>query len=868
VPGRLPCDPCRLSWNPANSYLSCIYWKKMPIERIVSIWNSDPDILGNITAWQTQAAVPAQWEALPADLHPSIVRALSYNHIERLYSHQATAWRQIREGNHIVVVTGTSSGKTLCYNLPVLDHLARDPLSRALYLFPTKALAQDQLQNLERLVTRLDDQPSAILPNIYDGDTPSNSRSTIRTKARLILSNPDMLHTGILPHHTLWAEFFRQLQFVVIDEVHTYRGVFGSHVANLIRRLKRITHFYGSQPQFILTSATIANPADFCERLIEAPICLIDRDGSAHGERNFLIYNPPIVNREVGLRRSSLLESVRLTSDLLTQQVQTLVFSRTRRSVELILSYLRAQINDPKEVRGYRSGYLAAERREIERGLRQGTTRAVVATNALELGIDIGGVDAIVLAGYPGTIAATLQQAGRAGRKSEPSLAVLVTSPDALDQFLAHHPEYILNRSPEHALIQPDHILIVLNHIRCAAFELPFENGESFGKLGAETVSGYLEYLESAGILHQSRGRYFWMADQYPANTISLRSSSPDSILLEVEDDGIWTTIGQVDQGSAYWMVHPEAVYLHEGQQYIVENLDLDKKIAFLKPLSLDYYTEPMQESTVEKIATLKEEQVVGGGKAYGELMITNQVTGFKKVKWLTREVLGTGMLDLPATQLNTTGFWLWLDSKSVDRLQGEGLWTNSPNDYGPSWPRQRIRTLERDQHRCQICGALEINAPHHVHHKKPFRTFPSAEAANQLENLITVCPSCHRKIEQAVQMRSGLAGLAYVLGKLAPLFLMCDERDLGVTADPQSSLADGQPAAIIYDNIPAGIGLSEQLYDLYEELVNRAFEVVSTCDCTDGCPSCVGPAGENGAGGKRETLAIFSILREPAPKV
>jgi DEAD/DEAH box helicase domain-containing protein len=778
------------------------------------------------------------------------------------------AWEQAQAGNHIVIVTGTSSGKTLCYNLPVLDRLLRDPLSRALYLFPTKALAQDQLQNLEKLVKRTDDHASPIFPQIYDGDTPSSARSTIRTRSRLILSNPDMLHTGILPHHTIWAEFFRHLQFVIIDEVHTYRGVFGSHVANLIRRLKRITKFYGCQPQFILTSATIANPSDFVERLIEAPICLINRDGAAHGERNFLIYNPPVVNREVGLRRSSLLESVRLTSDLLAQGVQTLVFSRTRRSVELILSYLRTQTNEPMLVRGYRSGYLAAERREIERGLRHGTTRAVVATNALELGIDIGGVEAIVLAGYPGTIAATLQQAGRAGRKSEASLAILVTSADALDQFLAHHPEYILNRSPEHALIQPDHLLIVLNHIRCAAFELPFETGESFGKLGANIVAEYLQYLETSGILHQSGGRYFWMADQYPANDISLRSTSPDSVLLEVEDGGVWKTIGQVDQASAYWMVHPEAVYLHEGQQYIVETLDLEKKIAFLQPLHLDYYTEPLQESTVEKTSTLKENPIPGGGKAYGELIITNQVTGFRKVKWLTREVLGTGMLDLPTTQLITTGFWLWLDSESVDRLQVEGLWTNAPNDYGPTWPQQRLRALERDHHRCQICGALEINAPHHVHHKTPFRTFPSTEAANTLENLITVCPSCHRKVEQAVQMRSGLAGLAYVLGKLAPLFLMCDEHDLGVTSDPQSSLADGQPVAIIYDNIPAGIGLSEQLYDLHEELVSRAFEIVSTCDCEDGCPSCVGPAGENGAGGKRETLAIFSMLRGTDRKV
>ncbi len=651
----------------------------MTIEKILTTWKSDPGIIENITAWQTQPAILARWEVLPAGIHPSLAEALSYNGFDRLYSHQVEAWEQARAGRHLGIVTGTSSGKTLCYNLPVLDRLLREPLSRALYLFPTKALAQDQLQNLEKLTSRVDDQASPILPGIYDGDTPSSARSTIRTRSRLILSNPDMLHTGILPHHTLWEEFFRHLQFVIIDEVHTYRGVFGSHIANVIRRLKRICRFYGSQPQFILTSATIANPSDFAERLIEAPICLINRDGAAHGERNFLIYNPPVVNREVGLRRSSLLEGVRLTGYLLSQGVQTLVFSRTRRSVELILSYLRTQTNDFAIVRGYRSGYLAAERREIERGLRHGTARVVVATNALELGIDIGGVDAIVLAGYPGTIAATLQQAGRAGRKSEPSMAILVASADPLDQFLAHHPEYILSRSPEHALIQPDHLLIVLNHLRCAAFELPFETGESFGKLGADIVTEYLHFLEASGFLHLSCGRYFWMADQYPANGISLRSSSPDSVLLEVEDEGSWKTIGQVDQVSAYWMVHPEAVYLHEGQQYIVEKLDIEKKIAFLRPLHLDYYTEPLQEITVEKTSTLKENRVTGGGKAYGELIITNQVTGFKKLKWVTREVLGTGMLDLPSTQLSTTGFWLWLDSELGGTFANRGLVDKRP---------------------------------------------------------------------------------------------------------------------------------------------------------------------------------------------
>ena len=470
--------------------------------------------------------------------------------------------------------------------------------------------------------------------------------------------------------------------------------------------------------------------------------------------------------------------------------------------------------------------------------------------------------------GYPGTIASTRQEAGRAGRKTDTALSVLVASADPLDQFLAHHPQYLFDRSPEQALIQPDHLLIVLNHLRCAAFELPFRKGDPFGTLSAENVAEYLSFLENSGVLHQSRERFYWMADQYPANTISLRSTTPETFLLQVEEEGLHRTIGQVDQASAYWMVHPEAVYLHEGQQYLVNNLDIEKKIAYLQPFHLDYYTEPLQDTTVEKKTTLKTDQVQGGGKAYGDMVVTNTVTGYRRIKWVTHEMLGSGPLDLPSVQLVTMGYWLWLDENTVDRLKSEGLWTNAPNDYGPNWPLQRKRVLERDQYRCQVCGSLEIENGHHIHHKKPFRSFSNPEEANNLTNLVTLCPSCHRKVEQAVRIRSGLAGVSFLVGKLAPLFLMCDEHDLGVSSDPQSSLTDGQPTVIIYDNIPGGLGLSEHLYDLHDELVSRAFETVTTCDCLDGCPSCVGPGGENGMGGKRETLAIFSILKDNTRKV
>jgi DEAD/DEAH box helicase domain-containing protein len=836
---------------------------------------------------------PAQFAPFPDDLHPALVDTLRARGIGALYTHQATAWQRAQAGQHPVVGTGTASGKTLCYNLPVLDRLLRDPKARALYLFPTKALAQDQKDALRQLLVALEEEPTIRIAT-YDGDTPAQARPAIRATACLVISNPDMLHTGVLPHHTLWADFFRHLQFVVIDEMHAYRGVFGSHVANVLRRLKRITRFYGSSPQFILTSATIANPTELAEQLIEEPVVLVDDDGAARGASHFLIYNPPVVNRDIGLRRSALLESVRLAGDLLQHEVQTIVFARARRTVELILRYLRRSLPSPAngrgaggegQVRGYRSGYLPRQRREIERGLREGRVRAVVATNALELGIDIGGMGAAVLTGYPGTIAGTWQQAGRAGRQKEASLAALVTSANPLDQFLAHHPDYFFDRSPERALVNPDNLLILLGHLRCAAFELPFRVGESFGRVEGARVAELLQFLQETGVLHQSGDKYFWMADQYPAEDVSLRSASPEAVVLQTRGGDEWTTIGQVDHASAHWMVHPGAVYLHEGQAYLVEELDLAQHIAWLRAADVDYYTQPRSETTVRLLDKLDEVEARGATKAHGEIAVTSQVIGFRKVRWFTHEQLGTGEVFLPPTELVTTGYWLALTEETAARLRDQGLWTNDPNDYGPNWPTQRDRARARDGYRCQNCGAPEqgrVLSPvlsetkesskggvlslskgraHHVHHKIPFRAFASYRQANQLSNLMTLCPRCHRRAELVVRMRSGLAGLAFALGHLAPLFLMCDARDVGVHSDPQSPLADGRPAVVIYDQVPAGIGFSERLFELHDELMARAYELVAACECADGCPSCVGPAGEDGLGGKREALAILEAL-------
>jgi DEAD/DEAH box helicase domain-containing protein len=831
----------------------------MSLSVLLSAWRTDPNIASNVAAWRTFPPCLAQFVPFPDNLHPALVDALRVQGIGALYTHQATAWQRVQAGQHPVVVTGTASGKTLCYNLPVLDRLLRDPKARALYLFPTKALAQDQKDALGQLVL---EEGRTVPVATYDGDTSTQARPAIRVTARLVISNPDMLHTGVLPHHTLWANFLRGLQFVVIDEMHAYRGVFGSHVANVLRRLKRIARFYGSSPQFILTSATIANPIELAEQLIEELVVLVNDDGAARGARHFLIYNPPVVNRDLGLRRSALLESVRLAADLLQHGVQTIVFARARQTVELILRYLRRSlVRGEGQVRGYRSGYLPRQRREIERGLREGRVRAVAATNALELGIDIGGMGAAVLAGYPGTIAGTWQQAGRAGRQDEASLAALVTSANPLDQFLARHPDYFFDRSPEQALVNPDNLLILLGHLRCAAFELPFRVGEGFGRVEGARVAEFLQFLQEAGVLHQSGDKYFWMADQYPAEAVSLRSASPEAVLLQARDGDEWTTIGQVDHASAHWMVHPGAVYLHEGQAYLVEELDLVQHIARLRVVDLDYYTEPRNETTVRLLEKLDELEACGATKAHGEIAVTSQVIGFRKVKWFTHEQLGVGEVSLPPTELMTTGYWLTLTEETVERLRNQGLWTSDRNDYGPNWLAQRDRARVRDGYRCQNCGAREQGRAHHVHHKIPFRGFASYRQANQLSNLVTLCSRCHRRAELAVRMRSGLAGLAFALGHLAPLFLMCDARDVGVHSDPQSPLADGQPAVVIYDQVPAGIGFSERLFELHDELMARAYELVAACECTDGCPSCVGPAGEDGLGGKRETLALLEAL-------
>ena len=864
-------------------------------------WQTDHETGPNFSEWRQIPARPARTSALPADMDERLGAMLRAGGIYELYLHQQLSWQHASNGSHVALCTGTASGKSLAYNLPVFQALLQSPSARALYIFPTKALTQDQYEAINSFV-----QPSlgqSIRPAIYDGDTRQSARGQIRSSANLLMTNPEMLHMGILPHHTTWSEFLGQLRYIVIDEIHTYRGVFGSNFANVLRRLRRIAAFYGATPQFIMTSATIANPGELANKLCGSKVELVQEDGAARGEKHFIIYNPPVINAALGLRKSSVSELLRLAQDAMKHNLQTIIFARSRRTVEIILKQLRDSIAkdmratlyfgaeketalSPDAVQGYRSGYLPAERRAIEKGLRDGSVRLVVATNALELGIDIGNLRVAMMLGYPGSIASLLQQAGRAGRGPESSAALMVATAQPLDQYLAHHTDYIFNRSPENALIDPDHMVIFLNHLRCALFELPFKNGETFG---GTDVMEYLEFLVQNQEAYSRNERTFWMADAYPAANVSLRTASPNSIVLQSHEDGPPKVIGQVDLESAYWMVHPHAVYLHAGQQYFVQELDLEGGKAALVPVALDYYTEPKREDEIEHVSTADTAKVAGGDIYRGEIIVHSKVTGFTKKNWVSGEILDMEALQMPETELNTIGYWYVVDAQTVETLASAGLWTNSPNEYGHKWPNTRDAVRKRDAFTCQVCGKVEQDKQHDVHHKSPFREIirlgmaelrlnSGGEAvpvpqelldiANRMDNLVTLCPECHHKAEQNVRMRSGLAGLAYVFQQLAPLFLMCDHEDIGVFFNPEAEFCQGQPAMALFDMVPAGIGFANRLYELHAQLVTESLRLVQECPCEDGCPACVGPAGENGVGGKEESLAILRQMDGQAAKV
>ncbi|MBU6422989.1 MAG: DEAD/DEAH box helicase [Chloroflexota bacterium] len=648
------------------------------LEQILEGLERDATFASMLTRWERRPAVAPRYAPFPAWLDERIVRSLRRRGIEALYSHQAAALDAAHARRHTVVVTPTASGKTLCYDLPVLHEIAKDPSARALFIFPTKALAQDQLGELERLSAEMEIE---LKTYTYDGDTPPQARAAIRSAGHVVITNPDMLHTGVLPHHTKWVKLFESLRYVVLDELHTYRGVFGSNVANVLRRLRRICAFYGSHPTFICTSATIANPEELARRHVEDDVVLIDESGAPQGEKVLAFVQPPVVNAQLGIRRSALLTGRDIAATLLASGIQTICFTRARVQTELLLTYLRARFPEPQwppdVIRGYRGGYLPSERRAIERGLRDGSVRGVVSTNALELGIDIGALQAAVLVGYPGSVASTLQQMGRAGRRGELSAAFLVATSSPTDQYVVQHPGFVLERPPEQGLVNADNLHVLVQHLKCAAFELPFERSERFG---TEDTPGVLGYLDEQGILHEADGRYHWSAQAFPAEAMSLRTASNDNVVIIDTTGGRRRVIGEVDRFAAPVLVHEQAIYLHESRQYQVDRLDWPGGKAYVTEVKVDHYTDAGLSVRVRVLDEFASDGVAKRTgrdrfqRAHGEVLVTALATVYKKLTMYTHENVGWGKIDLPEQELQTTSYWLSLAA-----------------DATPGWPKERI---------------------------------------------------------------------------------------------------------------------------------------------------------------------------------
>jgi len=652
----------------------------MNLEQIIDYLSRDADFQKNLTKWLTFEAREGRYAAFPEGMDERLIKALQKKKIERLYVHQARAYKEVQAGNNVIIVTPTASGKTLSYNLPIFQHILNHPQARALYLFPTKALSQDQVHEAQELVKLLE---APIKTFTFDGDTPADIRRTIRAAGHIVVTNPDMLHQGILPHHTLWIKLFENLKYIVLDEIHAYRGVFGSHLANVLRRLKRLCRFYGSDPQFICSSATIANPKELAENILQEEVVLIDENGAPRGEKHFLFYNPPVVNRELGLRRSVVSEVKQVVRKLLPTGAQIIVFARSRLRVEILVTYLRevarnAHIN-PLLVRGYRGGYLPKERREIERGLKNGSIRVVVSTNALELGIDIGQLDISILAGYPGSVASTWQQSGRAGRGKSTSLTILVASSSPLDQYIIEHPDYFFRKNPESAQLDRENLPILMSHLKCAAFELPFEEGEEFSP---GITSHLLDFLVDERVLRKAEGKYFWMREIYPAEEVSLRSTAAENVVIvdtSVPDPRV---IGEVDLFSAPELIHKDAIYIHDSVQYHVDDLDWDEKKAYVHKVDSDHYTDAITKTDLKVLDILQEKEQENSvyRKFFGEVAVTRVTTGYKKIKFHTHENIGMGRVYLPEMEIQTTAMWwifpdqLFSDPYFKESVIGEGL--------------------------------------------------------------------------------------------------------------------------------------------------------------------------------------------------
>ncbi len=761
-----------------------------------------------ITATRHFPARPPVLVPFPASLDPRIGDALRARGIGELYSHQARAWDLIAKGQNVVVVTPTASGKTLCYNLPALQALVHQPDARILYLFPTKALAQDQLAELEELARQLPEMRMFT----YDGDTPQDARRAVRARANLVLTNPDMLHSGILPHHTKWATLFQNLRYVVIDELHAYRGVFGSHLANVLRRLRRICRHYGSAPQFIMASATIANPGELASRLIGEAVEEITESGAPTGDKVFICYNPPVVNPELGIRAPYLGEAAKLALRFLKQKIATIVFAQSRLATEVLLTAIKSGVADKTGdsgiVRGYRGGYLPTRRRAVEKGLREGEVLGVVSTNALELGVDIGHLDVAVLAGYPGAIASLWQQAGRAGRRTGQSAAVLVATSAPLDQFMMTHPEYLFGTPPEHARVNPNNPFILVNHLKCAAFELPISEAERFGELD---VRKFLSALDDEGVLHHAGRHWHWASETYPADHTSLRTVTTDNFLVidttarDEKQTKRRQIIAEVDWSSAFATIYPKAIYLVESEPYEVQELHFredEEKVAYVKRVAVDYFTDAISAKGVWILQRLAEAPPAPYLAEQGEGLVAEKVVGFKKIKMGTLENVGSGEVELPQQEMQTTAAWITVGSETL------------------------------------------------------------AHVSASREELI-----------------DGLRAVTYLLHHLAPIFLLCDIRDLGswlgdttpatsgVVATRESTkrrlmdAAQFNPTIYLYDSHAGGIGLAEHLFDILPDLLRRGLETLETCACRDGCPSCVGPVNEVGRRAKRTAQALLRAL-------
>ncbi len=763
-----------------------------------------------------ELVIPARaghYTALPSDLDPRLARALHARGVQRLYTHQARAWEAVRGGKHTVIVTPTASGKTLCYNLPVLQ-AALQAKAKALYMFPTKALAQDQVAELMALNEAGE---LGVRAFTFDGDTPGDARKAVRTRGDIVVTNPDMLHQGILPHHTKWAQFFESLRYVVIDEMHSYRGVFGSHVANVLRRLQRICRFYGADPLFILCSATIANPGQLAGQLIDAEVSAITDSGAPAGAKHLLLWNPPVINPDLGIRASARSQTTRIARMAVKRGLKSILFAQSRLMVEVLTKYMKDTFDSdprsPARVAAYRGGYLPTERRAMERKLRAGSIDCVVSTSALELGVDIGSLDVCVLNGYPGTIAGTWQRLGRAGRRQRTALGVLVASSLPLDQYMIRNPEFFLGASPEQARIDPDQLLILLDHIRCAAFELPFRDGETFGK---EKLSDMLAYLEEHGVVHREGNQWHWMTDSYPANSVSLRSVAEGNFVVIDTTAGAQTVIAEVDFSSAPETLYAGAIYMIQSSPYQVEKLDWEGRKAFVTRTRADYYTDAIDYTRLKILERFEQAGEKQHAVAQGEVHLVRRIAGYKKIRYYSHENVGYGNIDLPDQEMHTTAVWWQVQAEALDAAFAS-------------------RHMALD-------GFLGAGYAMHI-----------VAAMRMLSE--------SRDIGRAVG--DGNAEWFATVGANGRGQMRNSE---GEAVDP-GQLQHFTPTLFLYDNYPGGIGISAPLFDIRSAIVADARQLVSACACRHGCPSCIGPilASDEARGyaPKQVALQVLSLLSE-----